>query len=261
MREEENSIPQGKNVTWQKEAEKRNRAGNKFHELVIDGLILSLGRLYEGFERVQSCTDEWRIFTAIWNQKNLDKWIAHVDWKSNPKNGTRFKTGVFGSGEFTKHLAGTCCKWNIHQVIYMEQQYDVVMSVDRYMGAWHSTNDIQAQAGPIPGKIISMIEFEIKKSSGDNCSTYKSRAWTGKSIKVNHDTIRYQSWIIAKLQGKLTTALILDTYVFTTAALKSSPDIVCENIRQYFANVSKVIVQLCFNRRYRRVQMPDILCL
>lgn len=48
---------------------------------------------------------------------------------------------------------------------------------------------------------------------------------------------------LRKLQGKLTTALILDTYVFTTAAWKSSPDIVCENIRQYFANVSKVIVR------------------
>ena len=65
----------------------------------------------------------------------------------------------------------------------MEQEYDVVMSIDRYMGAWHSTNDIQAQAGPETwNKIIAMIEKEISGLS-EIVVPYKSRAWTAKSTK------------------------------------------------------------------------------
>ena len=30
----------------------------------------------------------------------------------------------------------------------MEASYDIEMSVDRYLGAWKSVNDIQSQAGP-----------------------------------------------------------------------------------------------------------------
>ena len=68
-------------------------------------------------------------------------------------------------------------------MVYSEQEYDVIMSVERYMGAWHSTNDIQAQAGPETwAKIIRMIENEISGMK-EIVVPYKTRAWTAKSLK------------------------------------------------------------------------------
>ena len=63
-------------------------------------------------------------------------------------------------------------------VIFSETQYYLNFSRERYIGAWHSTNDIQAQVGESNWKkIITMIE---KETLGMDLIKipYKSRAWT-----------------------------------------------------------------------------------
>lgn len=50
------------------------------------------------------------------------------------------------------------------------------------MGAWHSVNDIQAQAGEKKWKeILNMIESKISKMEKIEVS-YKIRAWTAKKV-------------------------------------------------------------------------------
>ena len=63
-------------------------------------------------------------------------------------------------------------------LIFTEAPHIEVMSVERYIGAWRSVNDIQAQAGPEKfEKIIKDIE-NLLKNQDTVVVPYKTRAWT-----------------------------------------------------------------------------------
>ena len=56
------------------------------------------------------------------------------------------------------------------------------MSKERYIGAWRSVNDIQAQAGPDRFKLILNKIEEIIEPYSQIVVPYKSRAWTVQSV-------------------------------------------------------------------------------
>ncbi len=64
----------------------------------------------------------------------------------------------------------------------MECDYVEKMDKERYLGIWHSVNDIQVQAGEkLWREILAMIETEIK--SFDILEIpYKIRSWTVKVV-------------------------------------------------------------------------------
>lgn len=63
---------------------------------------------------------------------------------------------------------------------FMECDYTELWDKERYLGAWHSVNDIQAQAGKDRWeKIIKMIEDKISHLQNIEVP-YKIRAWTAK---------------------------------------------------------------------------------
>ncbi len=89
-----------------------------------------------------------------------------------------------GSKEYTKDLDKILISTNhFKEVIFLEATHVVEMTKERYLGAWRSVNDIQAQAGKeLFEDIIKMITEEI--SLLDSVSvTYKTRCWTAKVIK------------------------------------------------------------------------------
>lgn len=60
----------------------------------------------------------------------------------------------------------------------MESTEEVVMSKERYLGAWRSVNDIQAQAGPERFEEI-MRAIEARIADLDEITVpYLTRAWT-----------------------------------------------------------------------------------
>lgn len=60
----------------------------------------------------------------------------------------------------------------------MECDYKESWDKERYLGAWHSVNDIQAQAGEKRWKeILEMIEAKISHMQSIEIF-YKIRAWT-----------------------------------------------------------------------------------
>ena len=65
----------------------------------------------------------------------------------------------------------------------MEAPHQEIMTKERYMGAWRSVNDIQAQAGEeIFQKILQMIESKIA-GMDTVIVPYLSRAFTVRSTK------------------------------------------------------------------------------
>lgn len=120
-------------------------------------------------------------FTAIWNPRNIQISEFHKNIENNIKKIVPELQRVSSGSQSTKQweyiLVST---GDFKDCIFMETDYIEIMSKDRYMGAWHSVNDIQVQAGEERWqKIIKMIEVEIKNF--DNIEVpYKIRAWTAK---------------------------------------------------------------------------------
>ncbi len=119
-------------------------------------------------------------FTAIWNPRNLSASKFHMKIEENIKeiapNIIRKSSGSSGITDVLTDLLLDCGKFK--DVIFSETQYNLEFPRDRYIGAWHSTNDIQAQAGKSNWKkIINMIENETIGMDLIKIP-YKSRAWT-----------------------------------------------------------------------------------
>lgn len=71
-----------------------------------------------------------------------------------------------------------CSTGDFTDCFFMECDYIEVMDKARYLGAWHSVNDIQAQAGEQRWKeILRMIESKIKGLDIIEIP-YKIRAWS-----------------------------------------------------------------------------------
>ena len=62
--------------------------------------------------------------------------------------------------------------------IFMEAHHEIAMSHERYVGAWRSVNDIQAQAGPEKFKLLLDRIREKIADLDDVVVPYKTRAWT-----------------------------------------------------------------------------------
>lgn len=123
-------------------------------------------------------------FTAIWNPRNIGSSKLHTEiediiYKISP-NIQRVSSG---SKSHTKNwdeiLTST---GHFKDVILMEVDHTEIMSINRYMGAWRSVNDIRAQAGEEKfNLILKTIEDKIKHMK-EITVPYKMRAWTSQKI-------------------------------------------------------------------------------
>lgn len=119
-------------------------------------------------------------FTAIWNPRNLEISELHTGIEKRIYEiAPNIKRKSSGSGRNSK-------KWeyilpstgHFKEVIFTETDHEELFPKERYMGAWHSVNDIPAQAGPEKWQeILKAIEDEIKDLDIIPVP-YKMRAWT-----------------------------------------------------------------------------------
>ena len=67
-------------------------------------------------------------------------------------------------------------------VVYIEGRHEILMNKNRYIGAWRSVNDLQAQLGPEKfNKFLKFIENKIKNKSSIK-ATYLTRSWTARRV-------------------------------------------------------------------------------
>lgn len=123
-------------------------------------------------------------FTILWNPRNIATSPIHLeieklinDFIPNLK---RVSSGLDKHViDYHIELGSTGQFGNI---LFVEHCYSISISKDRYIGAWRSVNDIQAQAGPkkfeeiiraIEKKLISLNEIVVP---------YKTRSWTAERL-------------------------------------------------------------------------------
>ena len=119
-------------------------------------------------------------FTAIWNPRNIEGNELHekienmiaeeVPGLKRVSSGAKKNIGdIEGKLLSTKYFSN---------LFFVEAEHEVIMSKERYIGAWRSVNDIQTQAGPERFEIILKKIEEIIEPYPEIIVPYKSRAWT-----------------------------------------------------------------------------------
>lgn len=118
-------------------------------------------------------------FTAIWNPRHIVEGSIFYEIETEIKNIvpelTRVSSGTQNVKKWEEILVST---GHFKDCFFMECDHLEIMSKERYLGAWHSVNDIQAQAGQKRWKqILSMIESKIADLD-EIAIPYKIRAWS-----------------------------------------------------------------------------------
>jgi ubiquinone/menaquinone biosynthesis C-methylase UbiE len=125
------------------------------------------------------------FFTALWNPRALENNELHARIESRiyalvPD----LKRVSSGSSAFTQNLeAKICSTGHFGNLLFMEAPHQVLMTPERYLGAWRSVNDIQAQAGPERfEQVMAAISSEIEGLELIEVP-YRTRAWTVQNLK------------------------------------------------------------------------------
>ena len=118
--------------------------------------------------------------TVLWNPRNIDGNELHEEIEQlvhdlvptlNRVSSGRAKN----SRDWTDELQSTRQFTNC---IFMEARHEIAMSQERYLGAWRSVNDIQAQAGPEKFELLLDLIREKIDGLDEVVVPYKTRAWT-----------------------------------------------------------------------------------
>jgi ubiquinone/menaquinone biosynthesis C-methylase UbiE len=120
------------------------------------------------------------FLTTLWNPRALEQNELHRKIEKNIYEIVPDIQRVSsGSSKYTVGIEATLLAGDLFKnLIFMEAPHEVVMTKERYLGAWRSVNDIQAQAGMEKFKrIMNMIENEISNMQEVEVP-YKTRAWT-----------------------------------------------------------------------------------
>ncbi len=125
------------------------------------------------------------FFTALWNPRAIEDNELHARIESRiyaivPD----LKRVSSGSSAFTQNLDQKLTSTgHFGHLLFMEAPHQVQMTAERYLGAWRSVNDIQAQAGPERfEQIMAAISSEIEGVSLLEVP-YRTRAWTVQNLK------------------------------------------------------------------------------
>jgi len=168
------------NSKWTQGSAENTGLNDKTYDWVLMGSSfhwVDFKKAINEFERILKPNGK---FTAIWNPRNLEVSEFHmkIEKKIN-EIAINIKRKSSGLSGITNRLTELLIESGVFKdVIFSETQYFLNFSRERYIGAWHSTNDIQAQVGESNWKkIINMIENETKGMDLIKIP-YKSRAWT-----------------------------------------------------------------------------------
>lgn len=125
-------------------------------------------------------------FVAVWNPRlieanplllEIEQYLLHL--KPDLKRVSSGRSGLtetlteqlYSSGLFT-------------DVIYLEGRHTVRVSLDHYLGAWRSVNDVQFQLGKEKfQKFLSYIQIKFSNANTSDVDvTYQTRAWSALKI-------------------------------------------------------------------------------
>lgn len=170
--------------TWSEGTAEHTRLASNSFDWVLMGSSFHWTNTEEALTEFHRILRPGGYFTAIWNPRNIEGAELHEGIENMIADEIpELKRVSSGSkkniGDIEKKLLSTKYFANL---FFVEADHEVVMSKERYIGAWRSVNDIQVQAGPERfERILKKIE-EIIEPYPEVIVPYKSRAWTVQRI-------------------------------------------------------------------------------
>ena len=185
MREEGQKLfADNPSFVWSKGTAECTELSDSSFDWVLMGSSFHWADTKQALEEFHRILKPGGYFTAIWNPRNIEGNELHGEIEKMIANEIpelrRVSSGGKNNiGDIEGKLLSTDLFSNL---FFVEADHEVVMSKERYMGAWRSVNDIQAQAGPeCFERILKKIE-EIIEPYPEIVVPYKSRAWTIQAV-------------------------------------------------------------------------------
>lgn len=179
MREEGQKYTKNTNVAWSKGSGEETGLADESVDWVV------MASSFHWTEPKKSLPEFRRIlrrgghFTALWNPRNIKEGSVFFEIEEEIRRIVpeleRVSSGMQNTKKWEEILVSS---GDFRDCFFMECDYVEMMTKERYLGAWQSVNDIQAQAGEVRwGEIMKMIEAKI---AGLNIIEipYKIRAWS-----------------------------------------------------------------------------------
>jgi len=121
-------------------------------------------------------------FAALWNPRVVEAnpVLAEIEEQLRVLCPTLNRVSSGRSG-ITAHLTDRLCAHPaFDDVVYIEGRHSAFQTVDQYLGAWRSVNDIQVQLGPRAfSEFLAYVEQRLAGMPGVE-TTYLTRAWTAR---------------------------------------------------------------------------------
>tara|TARA_B100000989_G_C19472454_1_gene441340 strand:- start:342 stop:1133 length:792 start_codon:yes stop_codon:yes gene_type:complete len=167
-------------IKWQKGSGEKTGLESKSMDMV------SMASSFHWVDFEKGCKEFHRVlkkngrFVALWNPRKLQEnpFLEKLEGYINLlKPGyKRISSGNSGRAE---NLTEKFCNSGLFtDVIYIEGRHVVSISPEKYIGAWHSVNDVQHQLGPDKFlDFINHLKQELKGIDTVNV-TYQTRAWS-----------------------------------------------------------------------------------
>ena len=167
-------------IKWQKGSGEKTGLESKSMDMV------SMASSFHWVDFEKGCKEFHRVlkkngrFVALWNPRKLQEnpFLEKLEGYINLlKPGyKRISSGNSGRAE---NLTEKFCNSGLFtDVVYIEGRHVVSISPEKYIGAWHSVNDVQHQLGPDKFlDFINHLKQELKGIDTVNV-TYQTRAWS-----------------------------------------------------------------------------------
>ena len=191
MRSEGEKATQGLSIEWRKgSGEATNLPDNSadwlimassFHWTDSSKSLPEFARVLKSYENTYGGGESY--FTILYNPRDIKEGSIFYEIEQEIKGIVPELNRVSSGAQNTKDWA-ECLQSSGYftDCFFMECAYSETWSKERYMGAWHSVNDIQAQAGQKRWvQILAMIESKIAPYETLEIP-YKIRAWSARKI-------------------------------------------------------------------------------
>jgi len=184
MREEGRHLFESQRVIWQKGSAEDTKLKTN------SGDWLLMASSFHWTDSKKSLPEFKRVLkpggwvTVLWNPRDLNKnplqkEIDNMIHQMVPS----LERVSSGSAKYTKDIEEVLVSTgDFKNVIFVEAAHQLKMSKERYIGAWRSVNDIQAQSGPDVFKNIILTIEAMVRDLTEVVVSYKTRSWTAQSI-------------------------------------------------------------------------------
>jgi SAM-dependent methyltransferase len=150
--------------------------------------LVSMASSFHWTDFDQACTEFQRIlrpggrFVALWNPRmiELNPLLVEIEEEITRLNPVVKRVSSGRSGLTDRLTSMLWAKPGFDDVVYLEARHVAIQSVEQYLGAWRSVNDLRVQLGvDLFNRFLQFIE---RKTLGlaEIKTTYLTRAWAAR---------------------------------------------------------------------------------